>query len=435
MVGLGRTGVAASGWLADHGVRVYASDADGRPELRDVAEKLRAKSVVVDVGLHDLQRIKECAAVVVSPGVPPNAPPIVAAHAAGVEVVSELDLAARILTDSKLIVVTGTNGKTTTTALIAHLLRAAGRSAEAAGNIGRPLIALADGSTPLEWVVVEASSFQLHDSPSLAPAIGVLTNLAPDHLDRYQSVDAYYADKQCLFRNATAASIWMLNGDDAGVLQLAKDAAGERRRWSTRAAADAWWNRSSNKMIVGDREVADRAELPLLGDHNVENALAALLVVAAVGVDVTAMGRALETFSPLPHRLERVRDIHGVLWINDSKATNVASTRVALDAMDRPFVLIAGGQDKGESFEPLAPLLGNCRQMIVYGATAKKFQQQLGNTVHLIVVDSLESAVRLAVDNAQSGEQVLLSPACPSFDQFRNFEARGDEFKRLVGNL
>ncbi len=435
MVGLGRTGVAASGWLADHGVRVYASDADQRPELSDVAEQLRAKSVAVDVGLHDLQRIRECAAVVVSPGVSPNAPPIAAAHAAGVEVVSELDLAARMLTDSKLIVVTGTNGKTTTTALIAHLLRAAGRSAEAAGNIGRPLIALADNATPLEWVVVEASSFQLHDSPSLAPAIGVLTNLTPDHLDRYQSVDAYYADKKRLFRNATADSIWVLNGDDEGVNELAKEAAGARRWWSTHAAADAWWDRSANKIIVSDRDVVDRAELPLLGDHNVENVLAALLVVAATGVDVTAMGAAFASFPSLPHRLEHIREIDGVLWINDSKATNVASTRVALEAMDGPFVLIAGGQDKGESFEPLAPLLRECRRLIAYGATAQKFHTQLSKAVQLDVADTLEIAVRTAAETAQSGEQVLLSPACPSFDQFRNFEARGDTFKQLVGSL
>ncbi len=434
MVGLGRTGVAASGWLADHGFRVYASDVDQRPELNNVAKHLRAKSVVVDVGLHDLQRIKECAAVVVSPGVPPTAPPIVAAHAAGVEVVSELDLAARILSDSKLIVVTGTNGKTTTTALIAHMLRAAGKSAEAAGNIGRPLIALAQGET-LEWVVVEASSFQLHDSPNLAPAIGVLTNLAPDHLNRYDSVDAYYADKKLLFRNATAASVWVLNGDDEGVQQLAKDALGERRGWSMREPADAWWDRSSNKIVVGHQDVVDRSALPLLGGHNVENALAALLVVAATGVDVAALGSAIESFPPLAHRLEEVREVDGVLWINDSKATNVASTRVALEVMDRPFVLLAGGQDKGESFAPLAGFLRHCRRVIAYGETAEKFCAELGGSVEMEVIDNLESAVHAAMGIAGPGERVLLSPACPSFDQFRDFEARGNEFKRLVNEL
>lgn len=434
MVGLGRTGVAASRWLADHGVRVYASDADQRPELSDVAEELRAKSVVVDVGLHDLQRIKKCAAVVVSPGVPPTAPPIAAAHAAGVEVVSELDLAARILSDSKLIVVTGTNGKTTTTALIAHLLRAAGKSAEAAGNIGRPLIALAEGAT-LEWVVVEASSFQLHDSPNLAPAIGVLTNLAPDHLDRYDSVDAYYADKKLLFRNATAASVWVLNGDDEGVQELAKDAPGERRGWSTREPADAWWDRSSDKIVVGHQDVVDRSALRLLGDHNVENVLAALLVVAATEVDVAPLGSAIESFLPLAHRLEVVREVDGVLWINDSKATNVASTRVALEAMDRPFVLLAGGHDKGEGFAALAASLRDCRRVIAYGETAETFRAELGGSVEMEVTDDLASAVRAAARIAGPGERVLLSPACPSFDQFRDFEARGNEFKRLVKEL
>lgn len=435
VVGLGRTGVAVSKWLADHGVRVYASDADDRAQLAGAAEALGAKSVAVDLGFHDLQRIRSSAAVIVSPGVPPNAPPLTAARGAGVEIVAELDIAARALTGVNLVVVTGTNGKTTTTAFITHLLRSAGKAVEAAGNIGLPLIALADSAPSLEWVVVEASSFQLHDSPSLTPTVGVLTNLAPDHLDRYDSVDAYYADKKLLFRNATDESVWILNGDDEGVQGLATGIRGERRAWSTRTHAEAWWNRSTGGLMLGDRMVIDRADVPLLGDHNVENTLAALLVAAAAGVPPEQIAAAIPHLRPLPHRLEAVREIDGVLWINDSKATNVASTRVALQAMDRPFVLIAGGRDKGESLDSLLSLLQHCRRVVAYGEASEKLRRALGGSAELEVVETLEAAVRSANSLVRNGEVVLLSPACASFDQFRDFEERGDVFKQLVRDL
>ncbi len=202
-----------------------------------------------------------------------------------------------------------------------------------------------------------------------------------------------------------------------------------------RRPPDAWWDRSSGKIVVGRQDVVDRSALRLLGDHNVENALAALLVVAATGVDVATLSSAIASFSPLAHRLEEVREVEGVLWINDSKATNVASTRVALEAMDRPFVWLAGGQDKGESFAPLASCLGDCLRVIAHGETAEKFHAELGGSVEMEVMDKLASAVRAAAGIAGPGERVLLSPACPSFDQFRDFEARGNEFKRLVNEL
>jgi UDP-N-acetylmuramoylalanine--D-glutamate ligase len=435
VLGLGRTGIAAGLWLADHGVRVYASDADDRPEVAVAAETLRSKTVAVDVGSHDLSRIQSCAAVVVSPGVPPAAAPLAVAREAGVPVVAELDLAARALAGVPLVVVTGTNGKTTTTSLIAHLLQSSGVAAEAAGNIGRPLIGLAERASSLQLVVVEASSFQLHDAPNLMPAIGVVTNLAPDHLDRYDSVESYYADKQLLFRNATDASVWILNGDDEGVQQLAAGVPGERRIWSTRGVADAWWNRASGSLMLGDQAVVERGDVPLLGDHNVENVLAAILVAAAAGVECSQIAAALPSFQGLPHRLEPVREVDGALWINDSKGTNVASTRVALAAMDRPFVLIAGGQDKGEPLDSLVPFLAECRRVVAYGEAAAKIRQELGRSVETDVVATLESAVRSARGVVQAGDAVLLSPACASFDQFHDYEERGNVFKQLVGAL
>ncbi len=433
VVGLGRTGVAVGEWLADRGVRVYASDADDRPELGAAAERLRAKSVAVDLGAHDLKRIGAAAAVVVSPGVPPTAAPLVVARQSGIPVVAELDLALRALAGTRSVVVTGTNGKTTTTALTAHLLQAGGIKAEAAGNIGRPLIELA--AADLDWVVVEASSFQLHDAPNLAPSVGVLTNLAPDHLDRYDSLESYYADKKRLFQHGTDESVWILNGDDEAVESLAGDTPGERRRWSIRGRADAWWDRSTGDLMVGSAPLVERSHLPLLGDHNVENALAAILAAAAVGVECSEMPAALETFQPLAHRLEPVREVGRVLWINDSKATNVASTAVGLTAMDRPFVLLVGGREKGEDFRRLIPRLQDCRAVIAFGEAAERFRRDLGGAVNLRVASSLDDAVTLAQATAAGGEAVLLSPACASFDQFRDFEQRGDSFKQMVAEL
>lgn len=431
VLGVARTGLAAGRWLLARGVRVYASDAG--PGLAGAADALRAAGAAVDTGGHDLTRIAAAAAVIVSPGVPPDAPPVRAARKAGVPVRSEIDLAAAALPATRLAVVTGTNGKSTTTALVAHLLAAAGLPCPAVGNIGRPLIELALESSPPPWAAVEVSSFQLHDSPGLAPAVGVLTNLAPDHLDRYPDVEAYYADKRLLFRNATASSTWVLNGDDAAALALATAAAGARRVWRLGAAADAWLDRAAGWLMLDGAPLLARATLPLLGDHNVQNALAATLVARAAGVAPAEITRALATFRGLPHRLEVVATADGVTWINDSKATNVASAEVGIRAMDRPFVLILGGRHKGQPYLSLIPLLaGDCRGVVAYGEAGPLIAADLRSAVRLERVEALRDAVSRARAWARPGDAVLLSPACSSFDQFANYEERGAAFRALA---
>jgi UDP-N-acetylmuramoylalanine--D-glutamate ligase len=431
VLGLARTGRAATRWLRAAGVRVYASDAG--PGREGVADELAALGASVDTGRHDLERIARAAAVVVSPGVLPDAPPVAAARAAGVTVLSEIELGAGALPATRLIAVTGTNGKSTTTALIAHLLSAGGVACPAVGNIGRPLIELALEPQPPAWAAVEVSSFQLHDSPGLRPAVGVLTNLAPDHLDRYPDVGAYYADKRLLFRNADAASVWVLNGDDPAVLQLAAGAAGRQLRWRLGRAADAWFDRGGDALMFEGAVLLARDALPLLGDHNVHNALAAALAARAAGLAPPAIAGGLRTFRGLPHRLEVVRDVEGVRWINDSKATNVASAAVALAAMDRPFVLILGGRHKGEPYTALAPLLrGRCRAVIGYGEAAPLVERDLRAHGSVRTVAVFADAVAAAGSEARRGDAVLLSPACSSFDQFANYEARGAAFRALV---
>src|SRR2546425_519160 len=275
VIGLGKSGVAATRLLAREGVRVYASDASDHPYGGDALRALRTLSgVTLDVGRHDLAQIRGATAVIVSPGVPPEAPPLAAAREARVPILSEIDLGFRALSGSgtRCIAITGTNGKTTTTALVAHLLRQAGVHAEAAGNIGRPLADIALQNDHYQWLAVEVSSFQLHDSPHFAPDIGILTNLAPDHLDRYASVEAYYADKRLLFRNARPDHVWVLNGDEPAVLELAAGALGRRVLFSLRHPADGWYDATARRLQLGRDALLARADLGLLGDHNVANA-------------------------------------------------------------------------------------------------------------------------------------------------------------------
>jgi len=431
VLGLARTGRAAGRWLRAQGLSVYASDKG--PGAPGVAEELAGLGAAVETNGHDLARIARASAVIASPGVPPEAPPLGAARAARVPVHSEIDLGVRALPDTRLLAVTGTNGKSTTTALIAHLLTSAGEPCPAVGNIGRPLIELALGDAPPAWAAVEVSSFQLHDSPALSPAVGVLTNLAPDHLDRYPTAEAYYADKRLLFRNARPSSVWILNGDDPAVLALAEGAAGDRRVWRLADRANAWCDRRADLLVLDGEPLLPRADLPLLGDHNVHNALAAALSARAAGMRAAAIADGLRSFRGLPHRLERVREVGGVVWINDSKATNVASTAVALRAMDRPYVAILGGRHKGEPYTTLGPLLGRrCRGIVAYGEAAPIVQADLGGATAVAVVPAFADAVAAAGARARPGDAVLLTPACSSFDQFANYEERGATFRRIV---
>ena len=434
VVGLGKSGVAATRLLAREGAKVYASDAATSPPGSAAVELLRAlPGVEVELGRHDLAKIGAAKGVVVSPGVPPDAAPLTVARSSGVLVLSELDLGWRALPGMRCIAVTGTNGKTTTTALVAHLLRAAGLNAEAAGNIGLPLADLALAELRPQWLAVEASSFQLHDSPDFAPEIGVLTNLAPDHLDRYPDVASYYADKRLMYRNATDDNVRVVNGDDAASLELVRGVRGRQVRFSVDGPADAWYDGRARSLMLGGSALLPRDALELLGLHNVANALAAALAVHEAGIAPGAIAEGLRTFRALHHRLETVAETGGVRWINDSKATNVSSTAVAIEAMDRPFVLLLGGRHKGEPYTRLGPLLEEkCRLVIAYGEAGPRIEADLTGTVPLVRAGDFADVMRRARAAARPGDAVLLSPACSSYDMFDNYEERGRLFERLA---
>ena len=433
VVGLGRSGSAATRLLRQDGVAVYASDDGTGPTLEAVAAALRVVGATAEVGGHDLDRIRRASAVILSPGVPPDAPAAVAARESGVPVLAEAELGLRALGgDLRYVAVTGTNGKTTTTSLVAHLLTAAGLRARAVGNIGTPVSEIALTADRPAVLAIELSSFQLHDMPTLRPTVGVLTNLAPDHLDRYPTIDAYYGDKMRLFANATRDSSWITNADDPVSTERVGTPKGRRRQFSTSARTDGWYDRAHNRLMLGDVELVARDRFPLLGDHNVANALAAALAAHALGASVDGIVRGLETAPRLPHRLEPIREVRGVLWINDSKATNISSTEVALAAMQRPFVLLLGGRHKGEPYGRLAAGLGPCRALIAYGEARPLIVRDLAGSVRIQEAATFDEVMWLAAAEAVPGDAVLLSPACSSYDLFANYEQRGARFRALV---
>jgi UDP-N-acetylmuramoylalanine--D-glutamate ligase len=440
IVGLARSGRSVARLLAAHGASVYASDAGTSDALTAVGAELSQQKVAVEIGRHDFDRIRKAVAVIASPGVPPDAKPLAAAREAGVPIVSEIEAALWFLDGQRYVAITGTNGKTTTTSLTFRLFEALGHTAVAAGNIGTPLSEVALLAKRPDWVALEVSSFQLHDSPSIAPAVGMLTNLSANHLDRYASIDEYYGDKKLLFRNASRASLLVTNADDPDSLALTEDVPGSRYLFSVREKADAWLDRETNMLMVLGAPVIARKDLPLLGDHNVANALAAALAVMLAderhrSADAVArLAKGLREFSALEHRIEPVPTKDGLTWINDSKSTNVASTLVAMKGMSRPTVLLLGGKHKGEPYTELGPELKRTgRAVIAYGEAASLIAADLEGVVPLQRVgSSFEDVIAAARAVAKPGDVVLLSPACSSYDMFDNYEQRGRIFKEMV---
>ena len=443
IIGVGASGVAAALLAHAKGAKVYVSDMRDDAAAAAGADRIRTAGGDVELGRHDVERIARADTVVVSPGIPPDAPVLRALRERGVRWISEPEFAFRFF-QGPLIAVTGTNGKTTTAALTAHLLREAGVDVALGGNIGAALgpaaSELALRQPAPAWYVVEMSSFQLADIERFRPDIGVVTNLAPDHLDRYPSVAAYYADKARLFDNADERSRWVLNGDDAEVEALAGAAPGARFRFSTERSDAA--GRVENDTLVldvgqGREALLPRGELRLLGAHNTANALAAALVARLAGVDGAAIARGLRSAPPLPHRLEPVAEKDGVLWVNDSKATNVAAAVSAVRSLaERPLIVLLGGKDKGEDLVPLADALaGRVKLAIAYGAAGDRIGAALEGRVKLQRVrDGFEAVVAAARAAARPGDVVLLAPACSSFDMFSDYQERGRRFAALVAD-
>lgn len=438
VIGLGRSGVAAARLAARHGAHVYASDRVAGDSQEEAAGELRDEGIDAESGGHDMDRIRAADLAVVSPGIGPTTEVRRELREAGVHTIAEIELAYRFLA-SRLVAVTGTNGKTTTTALCGHTLRTAGVDARTAGNIGRPLSELPLQEEQPDWVVVEVSSFQLADVEDFRADVGVMLNLSPDHMDRYRSLERYYADKQRLLENAGPESRWVFNADDETLMGLVGEVEGTRYHYSTerRLTEGAYLADDELRLEMGDRSESwcRVGDLQLVGRHNVSNALAAGLSAALTGVGAEPIGEGLSTFEALPHRLQPLlRDGRGVLWVNDSKATNVAATAVALRAFDEPYVLLIGGRGKGEPFDDLAPLLrAQARGLVAFGESAPQIVAELEGAVPELRMESgMSAVVEAAADLCEPGDVVLFSPACASFDMYPDYEARGKAFEEAV---
>ncbi len=435
MVGLARSGVAVAEMLRARGEEVIGVDS-GHPEA---AEGLMGLGVEVSLDGQGIEYLERARTVVKSPGVPREAPVIEAALRRGNGVVGELELAWRAI-PNRFAAITGTNGKTTTAELLGHLYRTAGEPAAVAGNVGTPLSTLAGSVEEEATVVCECSSFQLEDAEAFAPECAVLLNIAPDHLDRHGTMEAYLAAKLRIFAHQANEDVAVCNGDEEALAGLDLGGCGRRVRFCAAEGADCDVALAGGTIFAAGEPLIEAAELPLIGAHNVANAMAAAGAALAMGLERDAVAAGLRSFAGVPHRLERVAEIAGVLYVNDSKATNVNAATTALRAFAGGVHVILGGSLKGESFEPLAaPLAERCRAAYLIGEAATELegalQPAVAEGVRLERCRDLEDAVRRASAAAEAGEVVLLSPACASFDSFRDFEERGERFRVIVETL
>ena len=439
VIGAGRTGQACAEVLAARGQRVYVTDEELPKNLRDpisAIEHAGAEFIPPENVRAMLPKIERA---ILSPGVPLSGA-LAQDVAACLPLVSEIEIAYELCA-APIIAITGTKGKSTTTALVAHILRCAGKSVRVGGNIGNPLIREARDAAPGDLVVAEVSSFQLETIQKFKPKVSVLLNVSGDHLDRYPSLDAYARAKYRIFENQDARDIFIGNLDDALVSVAAGSIKAQQFWFTTKEEAnasafareDVIWHRRDTS--APPRRVLERSDISLPGTHNLENVLAAVLVAFSVGVDAKTLAESIPAFEPMEHRLETVAEIDGVRYVDDSKATNPAAVVAALQAYDSPVVLIAGGKSKGSDFSELGEAIeARVKRLILIGESAEDIKRASGGT-RATHASTIEHAVEIARRSAIAGDVVLLSPACASFDMFRSAEERGERFAAAVREL
>ena len=439
VVGLGRSGLASALFLQSRGARVTVSDAKSEDQLREQIPTLLDAGIAVETGAHGERTFRNQDLIVVSPGVPVDAEPLAQARALGQPVIGEIELASQFL-PSQIVAITGSNGKTTTTTLVGEIIAAGGFKTLVGGNIGTAAISLAEKATADTTIVLEVSSFQLETIRTFRPKVAVVLNITPDHLDRHRTFAAYVDAKARIFENQQADDFAVLNADDPTCVELAN-----------RIRAEVFWFSREREVgsgaFVRDGKVVFRrsgsaetvlavSEIPLKGAHNLENVLAAVCASALMGCATEKIRGAIINFKAVEHRLEYVATIDGVEYYNDSKATNVDATMKALQSFPSNIHVILGGKDKGSDYTVLNNLLRErVKSVYTIGAAAEKIQSHIKGMTQTVSSGTIESAVKQAAAAAQSGDVVLLAPACASFDQFQNYEHRGRVFKELVHRL
>jgi UDP-N-acetylmuramoylalanine--D-glutamate ligase len=443
VVGLGKSGVASALFLKAHGARVTVSDTKSGDELRNEIPVLLDHGITVETGGHGERTFRGQDLIVVSPGVPIDAPPLVQARGQGASVIGEIELAAQFL-PGPIVALTGSNGKTTTTTLVGEILTAGGLPTLVGGNIGTPAISLAERAAPETVIVLEVSSFQLETVQTFRPKVAVVLNVTPDHLDRHRTFEIYANAKARIFENQRQDDFAVLNADDPTCVAMAARTRAQVFWFGRQKEVDRGaWVRHGNIVFrdhSGQREIMEVSEIPLKGAHNLENVLAAVCAGTLMGCAPEKIRDAVRNFRAVEHRLEFVATINGVDYYNDSKATNVDATIKALESFPSDIHLILGGKDKGSDYTVLNDLLRKrVKRVYTIGAAAAKIESQIVSSKdggpEVVHSQTLENATRSAHAAAKPGDIVLLAPACASFDQFKSYEHRGKAFKEVVGGL
>ena len=439
IIGAARSGVAAARFLVEQGATVALNDQ--KPLEHWSAEALALKEAKVGLlpGEPPSWLLDQLDLVVVSPGVPANLIPIRYAERAGAEVIGEVELAARYL-KGRIVAITGSNGKTTTTSLIGELLRNAGLTVQVGGNIGKPLISMVESSRDDGWTVAELSSFQLETIKTFHPAIAIVLNVTPNHMDRYETFNDYAAAKHRIFMNQTEDDVAVLNADDPTVLSWESGLRAKVMRFSVRQELERGVFLQNGELVFrwdeGEQDLLRVSDMKLRGLHNVENVAAALAAGIAAGASIESMRETVKQFNPVEHRLEFVEEIAGIRFYNDSKATSVDAALKALEAFaDDPgqVILILGGKGKKAPYAPLAPLIkSKVRKLVLIGEDAETIANELGQQAPFERANDMQDAVAKSFAAAEKGDLVLLAPACASFDMFESFEHRGKVFKQEV---
>lgn len=431
VVGMARSGVAAARLLKDRGASVFVTDS-GKPAS---SSELDSLGIPWEAGKHTAEHFLNAEEIVVSPGVPLTIPPLQAARAKGVPVISELELASRYL-QGEIIGITGSNGKTTTTTLVGEILKGAGKTVQVGGNIGTAMCGLVETSMPHTINVIEVSSFQLDAIVNFRPQVAALLNVTPDHLDRYTDFEAYRSSKFRIFENQQETDIAVLNRDDSNVFPPPEGIRARQYFFSRTDGVASGAFRFGGMLYLNGHAVMSASDVLLRGEHNIENVLASMAITSRYSVSAAILASVIGEFQGVEHRIEYVASIGGVSFFNDSKATNVDSAIKAVASFDRNIILILGGRDKGASYDPLVQAMrGKVKHILLIGEAANKISAAVGVQFPVTRAASLEEAVKQGAAIGQPGDAVLLSPACASFDMFENYEHRGRVFKKTVQEL
>jgi len=438
VVGLGRTGLALAGFLSAKGARVTATDTATAKELNGSVQTLIDMGIHMELGHHQAESFLSADLILLSPGVPHTLEPMRKAREKGVPVLGEIEFASRFI-GQPMAAVTGTNGKTTTTALLGEMLSRSGIPVFVGGNIGNPLIGYVESGQTAQAVVIEVSSFQLDTIVTFKPGVAVLLNISEDHLDRYPDFNAYVQSKGKIFQNQTPKNIAIINGEDALCREISKGI--QSTVWYVNAQVEEYGALIDEDRIIFHTPITgtlmlDRSAVPLSGRHNMENVAAACLATFALGGTLKGCRSALKAFKEFPHRQEEVAIIDGVRYVNDSKATNVDAVLKALHAYEDPIILILGGRDKGGDFRKLIPpIQQKTIRVILSGESNDTIAGAFEREVQAQAVPTVAAAVNRAREIAKTGDIVLLSPGCTSFDQYDSYEERGDDFRRIANSF